>query len=238
MPSLFVFSVLGALITSDGSFFDLCRRIPFCGIELGVFVLGFLGGVPMGPMATYGLYEEGCISKRQAEYLCTFSTVPSLSFIISYVGGIIGNGREGVALAAIALAAAVATAALFRPFMLKGGDKPVGLAFSDRKSSTKGLSAIIGGCGTGMVVCCACVVFFGSIGAGLPHALRGVLELCSGLELCRSISEAAALTGFSGLSILCQALAVTKGKLNPAPLVAAKLFQGVFMWAAAILLLD
>ena len=80
VPSLFVFSVLGGLVSQGSGINLLCKILPRWGTETAVGALGLCGGVPLGPVTALKLYRDGDISKRQAEYLCTFSCTPSLSF--------------------------------------------------------------------------------------------------------------------------------------------------------------
>lgn len=230
IPSLFVFSVLGATVSGSEAFVSLCNAIPFWGTEAAVLLLGFCGGVPLGALTALELYRSGSISKRQGEYLCTFSTVPSVSFILSYTSEALGSRKAGFKLLMMTLAAAVLTAAVFKPIMLKKEERKIRPAL---KVKGKSFSEIIASSAVSTVIICGCVVFFGSLSAMLPNDTGGFLELSVGIANSKSISRSACLLGFSGVSIMCQVSAVCKGELNNAYLVAAKLFQGAVMGTIA-----
>jgi len=235
VPALFVFSVLANIICKSKAFYTLCRVFPRFGVEAALLAMGMLGGFPLGAAVAVELYDNGAVDKRQAEYLCAFTNNPSLSFTVSYVGGVFNSKAIGIRLALLTALSAVAAAIILKPFLLpksKGGIRLMPAA-----TDTPTLSAAIKDTCTTMLVICGCIVFFGSICWILPQNLQGFLELSGGISNCRSVVNAAVLLGFSGVSVLCQIAAVCKGKLSAAPYLTAKLIQGVIMGAAAHFLL-
>lgn len=54
-----------------------------------VLILGLLCGYPMGAKLAHDLYIDQQISRREGEYLLTFSCNASPAFIISYLSGIL-----------------------------------------------------------------------------------------------------------------------------------------------------
>ncbi len=229
VPSLFVFSVLGAWVSQGEGLYKLCRRLPLWGTEATVLLLGLCGGVPLGPLTAAELYRNGAISKKQAEYLCTFSCTPSVSFIISFTGGVLG-GNTGALLALLYIAVSVLTAAVFKPLMLSGEERRLVPAIMPK---AKPFSTILANSSASSVIICGCVVFFGSMATMLPQFIGGFLEISAGIANCKSIVEAAVLLGFSGFSILFQAAAASGGELSLKPCFAAKLFQGALMGGIA-----
>lgn len=235
VPALFVFSVLANIICKSKAFYTLCHVLPRFGVEAALLIMGMLGGFPLGAAVAVELYDNGAVSKKQAEYLCAFTNNPSLSFTVSYVGGVFNNKNIGLRLALLTALSAVAAAVILKPFLLpksKGGIKLI-----PATGSVPTLSAAIKDTCTTMLVICGCIVFFGSLCWMLPPQLQGVLELSGGISRCRSVGNAAVLLGFSGVSVLCQVSAVCKGKLSTAPYLAAKLVQAAFMGLGAHFLL-
>lgn len=235
VPGLFVFSVLGTLVASGDSFGHLCKLLPRYGTELGLLILGLCGGFPLGASVATELYGQGQITKRQGEYLCTFTNTPSLAFIIGYTGGVLNSPRAGIMLAVFTFVAAVVTAVIFRP-MLNKEERIIAIGSADRgqKSFTAALSD---GCKS-MISICGSIMFFGGISWLLPLRLRGFLELSTGIANCTNATEAACLLGFSGISVMCQVGAVSRGRLNIAPFIAAKTLQCVILWFLAQVFID
>lgn len=233
VPALFVFSVLGTLIAQGAGPAKLCALFPRWGTEAAVLLLGLFGGVPLGPLTALELYRSGGISKRQGEYLCCFSCTPSLSFIISFGGELLGKAAA-TRLAVLTVVTAVITALIFKPLMLEKNNRQI---LPVVMINAKPFSAVLASSAASAVVICGCVVFFGCMAEMLPKAIGGFLEISSGISNCKSLVEAAFLLGFSGISILCQTAALCGDELSVAPCVCAKLFQSVFMGICAYFLL-
>ena len=243
VPSLFVFSVLAAVICSRAGFYRVCRRIPFAGTEAAVLLMGLLGGFPLGAVISVQLYREKCVSKRQAEYLCSFTNNAGISFIVSYAGGVLGNAKTGAVLAVLTLFSSVLCGIIFKRLMLVPEERRI---MPDlRVTAAKSLPLAIAESSRSMLTICGCIVFFGCLGSALavsagfsfPFAI-GLLELSGGIAACTTVTQAAALIGFSGLSVLCQVAAVCGGALSVRPYLAAKIVQSAVMTALAYFLFD
>ena len=236
IPSLFVFSALSAIICGSGAFYKLCSLLPFFGTEAALIVMGALGGFPLGATVAHGLYDEGRITKKQAEYLCAFTNNPSLSFTVSYVGGVLGDRRLGAALAALCFLSATLSAVVLRYVFLEKEERSITLYAGLTKG--KGVAEAIREGSVTMVVISGCIVFFGGICPLFPKAIRGFLELSGGIANCQTATEAAVLLGFSGLSVTCQVAAACKGRLSVFPFVISKVLQSAVMGVAAYFLFD
>ncbi len=239
VPSLFVFSVLTRLICYDELFFKLCSLFPRAGAEGMLLLAGILGGFPLGASVSMGLYEGGHITKKQAEYLCSFTNNPSLTFMISYVGLRLGNSFYGAVLALICFISSVVCATVTRSLLPKSERHilPPSVSLTGR-----GISAAISESLRSMAAICGCVIFFGCMGgllpSGAPPILRGFLELTSGISVCSSPVKAAMLLGFSGVSVVFQVAAVTRGRLSLKPYLLSKLLQSALMGGAAHIIFD
>ncbi|MDR0813997.1 MAG: sporulation protein [Oscillospiraceae bacterium] len=107
VPSLFPFFVLSALIISTGVA-DLLGR--FCekimrplfnvsGASSAAFVLGFIGGYPVGAKTVITLYNGRKCTKQEAERLLSFCNNSGPAFIFGVVGaGIFSSGQIGLLL--------------------------------------------------------------------------------------------------------------------------------------------
>ena len=106
IPSLFPFFVTVSFAVACG-FFAFLRQL---GIpeNAAVFLLGIVGGYPVGGRTVGELYRSGGISKERAETLLTYCNNAGPSFILSIAGaGVFGSQRIGWALYVIHVAAAV-----------------------------------------------------------------------------------------------------------------------------------
>ena len=215
-------------------------------------VLGSLCGFPMGARTAVGLLDRGSISKEECERLLTFSNNPSSAFLITAVGvSLFGNRRIGTVLYLTVLCSGLLIGLLSRLFMRRGKaaacpSVSVGLHPGGADMFTSSVS----GAASGMLTVCAYVVFFSTLSGVLSAAASGLSGaipptlwalFCGFLELSGGISEASALSdtttalviaaaiaGWSGLSVHCQVMSMCAGRgLSFKPYILAKLAQGV-----------
>ena len=123
IPSLFPFFVLSTLLIHlgvakafGGVFEHIMQplfRVP--GVSASAFILGFIGGYPIGAKTAIGLYEDGQISKVEAERLLAFSNNSGPAFILGVVGvGIFASSRIGLMLYLAHAIASIFVGILFR----------------------------------------------------------------------------------------------------------------------------
>lgn len=101
LPTLLPFLILtGFLIHTDGIEKVFAPLGPVWHKCLGLsssgayaFVLGMLCGYPMGAKIASDLYQYGKISKREAEYLLTFSNNASPAFLNTYLAQVCLEGK-------------------------------------------------------------------------------------------------------------------------------------------------
>ena len=240
-PSLFAALCLSGLLVSSPPARAL-YRFPF-GVELTALLLGVLCGFPVGARTALQLYEEGQISKTRAEFLCGFSNLASLPFLVGVVGStLFGDVGFGIQLALLQLASALLTAgmlyALLRPSCH-------GIR-SEGRSYAFGISAVaraVAGSAHTMLELGGMLIFFGVAADLALHvsgvapegiwaaALQSALEFSSGVARAAALNGqvgrllAAAAVGFSGLCVFAQVAAVTRGKLSLRPYLLGKLLQ-------------
>ena len=227
IPALFPFFVVSSLFIDLGCAAVLGRSIaPVMHRLFGVsgaggtaFLLGIIGGYPVGGRTAGELYRSGQCEREECERLLAFCNNAGPSFILGIAGlGCFGSVRVGAWLYLIHVGAAVMVGLLFRSTSRQMGrpEKTETPRWADAL-----IEAVRGGA-MSMVSICAFVVFFLVIlrlfsrFTGIQHgAILGIVEMTNGiLRLAndrRGFIWAAGLLGWGGLSVHCQTAAVLSG---------------------------
>ncbi len=233
IPSLFPFFVTVSFAVACG-FFAFLRQL---GIpqSAAVFLLGIVGGYPVGGRTVGELYRSDGISKERAETLLTYCNNAGPSFILSIAGaGVFGSQRIGWALYGIHVTAAVLAGWLLGSFgeSRSGGSagtkgrfiapiKPVNVPIEGGNAPF--LPAVFvdvtRNAAFSMINICGFVIFFLAVMAlirqawpNVPPVVLGLLELTGGITSLKNDAAgfcmAAALLGWGGVSVHCQTAAV------------------------------
>ena len=227
IPALFPFFVVSSLFIDLGCAAVLGRSLaPVMHRLFGVsgaggtaFLLGIIGGYPVGGRTAGELYRSGQCEREECERLLAFCNNAGPSFILGIAGlGCFGSVRVGAWLYLIHVGAAVMVGLLFRSTSRQMGqpEKTETPRWADAL-----IQAVRGGA-MSMVNICAFVVFFLVIlrlfsrFTGIQHgAILGIVEMTNGiLRLAndrRGFIWAAGLLGWGGLSVHCQTAAVLSG---------------------------
>lgn len=227
IPALFPFFVASSLFIDLGCAAVLGRSLaPIMRRLFGVsgaggtaFLLGIIGGYPVGGRTAGELYRSGQCEREECERLLAFCNNAGPSFILGIAGlGCFGSVRVGAWLYLIHVGAAVMVGLLFRSTSRQMGrpEKTETPRWADAL-----IEAVRGGA-MSMVNICAFVVFFLVIlrlfsrFTGIQHgAILGIVEMTNGiLRLAndrRGFIWAAGLLGWGGLSVHCQTAAVLSG---------------------------
>ncbi len=234
-PSLFVFSVLTRIICYDRFFYKLCALFPHIGTEGLLLILGMLGGFPLGGSVSKSLYDSGKITKRQAEYLCSFTNNPSVGFTVGFVGTCLGSAKRGAILAVLCFVSSVICAAVSRSTLPKSERNitPPSVSLGGR-----GLPSAIADSVQSLLAVCGCVVFFGCVSAFLPTGISGFTELVGGVAASNSPTLTAILLGFSGVCVYFQVAAVTGGVLSLRLYLLSKTLQSAIMGIFSYIIFD
>lgn len=183
--------------------------------------LGLVGGYPMGPRTVAQLYQQGQLPREQANRLLCFVNNSNPAFLVTVLGvGVFGSRKWGLWLWVIHVTSALLVGVLLRPKRrpksastpLVYTAEPLSQAFVT--SVTSSLSA--------MGSICAFVVLFYVLAVPLAHMtggdsplVVGVVELFSATALLPNSDGgfilAAGLSGWGGVSVLCQTAAVLQG---------------------------
>lgn len=252
IPALFPFLVVTSLLISLG--FGQLLAPPLEGLMVPLFrvpgagasalVLGLIGGYPIGARTAAELHAAGLVDQEEGERLLTFCNNSNPVFLISVLGsGVFGSVRVGVWLWLIHLAAALLTGLGFRQ---RGRSRrpPVRRPAIHAVSLPAAFVEAVGSALRSILSVCAFVVFFYVLAAPLRQLcppLAGVLELFSAAAALENTPLhfvlAAALTGWGGVSVLCQTAAVIAGSgLSFRSAVTGKLLHALFSAVLAAML--
>ena len=86
MPSLFPFILFTNILILSGISKYITNYFKKYGNLIYVSIIGFFCGYPMGAKATYTLFSEGKITKKQASFLMSFANNCNPIFILSTIG--------------------------------------------------------------------------------------------------------------------------------------------------------
>jgi len=123
LPSLFPFFVLSTLSVELGLIEyagRLMQKVMYPlfrvnGACAGAFVLGIVGGYPVGARTVISLYESGQCSRTEAERMLSFCNNSGPAFILGVVGaGVFSNSRAGLLLYGAHVAASLIVGIVFR----------------------------------------------------------------------------------------------------------------------------
>ena len=226
IPSLFPFFVVISLLLQLG-LADYLQGV--CGPVMGPLfhmrgvcalplLAGLLGGYPTGARTAAELYRQGRLSRQEAELLLGFCDNCGPAFLLGYVGaGVLGDPGAGAALFAVHAAAAVLWGIVLCRVRRERGAAPArGGRIRRTASFPQALTAAVSGALQSMLNICAFVVLFRVLAAlppvPLPFPALGALEMVSAAAALPegrwAFPAAAALTGWGGLSVHCQAMSV------------------------------
>ena len=245
IPALFPFLAVTALLLRlgmaswlQGIFAPVMRPLTgLPGVCAAPVLMGLLGGYPAGARAAAGLWEDGLITRREAELLLGLCNNCGCAFLYAYIGaGMLESPRAGLWLIAVhAVSALLSGAVLCRLEKDRGRpslpcsqpEKPLPLSAA--------LAASVRSAAASMATICAFVVLFRTLADLLPAALPawalGALELVSGASALEpgaaGFISAAVMAAWGGLCVHCQTLSVI-GDLSPRWHWAGKALQALF----------
>ena len=170
IPSLVPFFVLSALVVDLGlagyigraleGFMRPLFNVP--GACASAFVLGFVGGYPVGARTALSLYQKGMCTKTEAERLLSFCNNSGPAFILGVVGaGVFASSRVGVLLYLAHAAASICVGLFFRFYRRgkKGREARVSPKFEAERFTTAFTGAVKNSFLSTLNIC-AFVVFF------------------------------------------------------------------------------
>ena len=226
IPSLFPFFAVTAFLLRMGV--DTLLRPIFAPIMGPLFRLrgvcavpllaGLTGGYPTGAKTTAELYEQGSLTKGEAELLLGFCNNCGPGFLLGYVGtAVLRNPQAGMYLLAVHCASALVTGMILCRLPRKQEPFPLPCTVPVHPlSPARALTSAVSSALSSTLGICAYVVLFQTAAALLPPmtpAILGGVEMVSGMaRLTPSVSgfvAAAGLSAWGGLSVHCQSASVT-----------------------------
>ena len=175
-PSLFPFFVTSSMLISTGAISRLADILSPVGKALfgisgkgfSAFLIGILGGYPVGVRTAVQLFEEGHISKSECQRLLLFCNNSGPAFILGVVGvGLLGESRLGVILYTAHILSAVIIGILLHKLSPEQFDLPTPQTVQKDKVNraqfgfvTSFISSVTGAMGA-MANVCGFVIFFG-----------------------------------------------------------------------------
>ena len=226
VPSLFPFFAAISLLLQLGAaealgrlcapiMRPLFRMRGVCALPL---LAGLLGGYPSGAKTAASLYAQGRITRQEAELLLGFCDNCGPAFLLGCVGaGVLGDPAAGLWLYAVHILSALLAGLLLCRLSGDRGPVLLGSALPAAPVSfPQALTSSVTGALASTLNVCAFVVFFQVLSA-LPPApppplVLGVLEMVGGVASLTpgpgGFAAAAAIVGWGGLSVHCQAMSL------------------------------
>lgn len=200
IPSLFPFFVISSVVVELGIAGRIGRLAEpvmrrlfnVSGGCAASFVLGFIGGYPVGARTAIELYNRGECSRREAERMLSFCNNSGPAFILGVVGaGVFEDGRVGLLLYLIHGLASVITGICFRRWR-GGGDGTRAPGIREEKRHPGFIAAFVSSVKSAFASAlniCGFVIFFAVlikilvISGALSAAAEGVAVLLAPLGI-------------------------------------------------------
>lgn len=263
IPSLFPFFVCSGILIYSGFCQTLSKIFspvmkPLFNINpngSAAFVLGIISGYPLGAVTACQLYESGYISKSETERLLAFCNNSGPLFILSSVGiGLYSGLSFGVILYVSHIISSVLVGICMSSYSKNKHSAPDMLLKTEEKNISEIFSVSLSNAANSIINICATVVFFSVasrlfldlIPFNIPPFIYGIFEFSSGNKIIASsdypfflkLIFSSVVTGFAGLSVHMQVLAVTSSKnLDIKPYIFGKIMHGLFSGATTALIL-
>ncbi len=219
IPSMYPFFVLAGIFAELGGSGRSLRKRKFLWAilrqppaALGVILLGFLGGYPLGARAAAHMMEQGALTRPQAQRLLLFCVNAGPAYLIGAVGSaLLGNRQAGVLLFVSTLTAGLVMGLLTRALPDQDAQDDA-LSIDRVQKERKGLDAVLLSSvtqATGSILgVCAWVVLFSALCALLRLLPQSMWSAIPALNVLLEVSSGAAAVIRAGLPlpVLCAAL--------------------------------
>lgn len=268
LPTLLPFLILTELLVKTEYITKLLKPFKFLwktvfGLSPAgayVLILGSLCGYPMGAKLAHDLYINHQISRREGEYLLSFSCNASPAFIISYLSGnVLQDQLSPVRIILILMVANTLCMLFFRFFVYRGNTvNPVKPNIRKKETSQQDSTGVIldvsimNGFET-ITRLGGYILIFSLVFTCLQHywpfhrhnsiLLTSPIELTTGLHRIAEsglpyetrVMAAITLTSFGGLCVMAQTQSVLQNKLSLLPYIISKCLSGMIVFLFLVL---
>lgn len=242
IPSLFPLFVLGGLLVPGLAGLRIPGLSRILGFPEGFFLLGCLGGYPLGAACVAQAVERNELSKTDAGRMTGLCSLCGPGFLFGVVGGILSL-REAALIFVMQLEAALLTAA-FWPGGCKAGCLPSPQSVSFPDAVSRAVSSILSVCAWVTMAAVAAGFLrrwlFPFLPGGIAVVLTGLMELTNGIFAARGMPYEAQLVlcslfcSFGGISVLLQ-IAGLSGGIGMGHCIAQKTVHGLLTCALILL---
>ena len=255
IPTLLPFLILTGALLKTGNIRKLLKPSAFFwktffGLSPAgayVLILGLLCGYPMGAKLAHDLYIDQQISRREGEYLLTFSCNASPAFIISYLSGILLKNKISAVQMILTFLAADLFCMLFFRFVVYRGHTVDSVCVNKIKKETYQQDSIgvildvsimdgfetitrLGGCILLFSLILASISFYWPFHAQSCMLFTAPLELTTGLKQIAGAPlpwksrylASMLLTSFGGFCVMAQTKSVLENSLSLIPYAISK----------------
>ena len=262
-PSLFPFFVLSSLLNGTGAvrsiskfFAPLGKRLfGVSGAGFSCFVMGALGGYPVGAKCASELFEKGVCGKKETQRLLCFCNNTGPAFVLGICGAaLFKNIKAGVLIYVCHILSALIIGLILNLFMGRADDSgEISLKYGSYPSFSKAFVTAVTSSVDALLKVCGFVIFFsvvtslldktgffalfsGLFAPILPFdaAAAGFLEMTGGLfalediDIYIALPLASFIISWAGVSVHFQTVSLfEKEGLVTARYFICKLFQGL-----------
>ncbi len=210
IPSLFPFMILSSYISAScitditGNFINklTCKVFGVSGKGFGAVMLGLLGGYPIGAKTVTEFYENGSITKNEANKLLCWCVNPSPAFVITALGKfLLGSSQQGLIIYICTILSSFTIGIVVNIFKRDTGHSSLKLPCQNQKNA---FVLSVSSASSSMISICSWVLIFGAISAGLDCIVRNesIKLFVKSVSEVTNACKSAALSGFS-IPLMC-----------------------------------
>lgn len=242
IPSLFPLFVLGGMLVPVLAGIRIPGLNRLLGFPGGYFLLGSLGGYPLGAACIAQAVDRGDLSKEEAARMMGLCSLCGPSFLFGVVGAMLSL-RDAAAVFLLQMGAALLTAA-FWPGTVTGSRSPAAEPVSLPDALNRAVGSILSVCGWVTLAAVAAGFLrrwlFPFLPDGAGILLTGLMELSNGVAAAREMPYemqfllSALFCSFGGVSVLLQIAGLAKG-IGMGQCVGQKVVHGLLTAVLALL---
>ena len=242
IPCLFPLFVLGGMLVPGLAGIHIPGLNRVLGFPEGYFLLGSLGGYPLGAACIAQAVAQGNLSKEDAERMTGLCSLCGPSFLFGVVGGLL-SVTDGAVLFVLQFEGALLTAALWpKPCTAQCRISSESVTLPD--ALNRAVGSILSVCGWVTLAAVAAGFFrrwvFPFLPEGVSVLLTGILELTNGIFTAQAMPYemqfvlCALFTSFGGISVLLQIAGFSAG-IGMGQCIVQKIIHGILTATLAML---